>query len=328
VIRLGITDACGRDIHYMRVSVTDRCNFRCMYCMPPEGVRWLPPGSILTYEEIERVVRVAVQLGVSKVRLTGGEPLVRKGIVTFVRTLAAIPGITDLAMTTNASLLGQYAKDLKEAGLTRINISLDTLRTERFQAMTGRNHLRRVLHNIEAAEKIGFAPLKINVVVMKHVNEDELVDFARLTLEKPYQIRFIEYMPFKGSAEDGNRLVTVTRMKEILAAGGYKTLLPEPRGTGPAMVYRLPSGIGTVGFITPVTNHFCQSCNRIRLTADGRIKPCLLSDTEVDIKSALRSGATDRELQQMLQQTVWQKPRRHHLDANPVLARGMSKIGG
>lgn len=326
---MGIADALGRNICYLRVSVTDRCNFRCAYCMPSNGVEWISHQEILSYEEIERVIRIAARLGVYKVRITGGEPLMRKGLVPFIRNVAAIPGILDLALTTNGGVLSEYAIALKEAGLTRVNISLDTLQPERFKKVTGRDMLPNVLAGIDSAYHAGLTPIKINVVVMKDVNEDELTDFARMTLDKPYQIRFIEHMPFQSAHGKNDKLVPASRMKEILAAGGFATLLPESKGDGPAQVFRIPGAQGSLGFISPVSRHFCEQCNRIRMTADGRIKPCLLSDHEYNIKELLRSGCTDQELEDYLLNAVWQKPNQHLLNEDgPELHRGMSKIGG
>lgn len=325
---MGISDALGRNIHYLRISVTDRCNFRCTYCMPPEGVQWIPHGEILRYNEFERIIRVAAQMGIDKVRITGGEPLVRKDIISFIGDVARIPGIRDLSMTTNASLLAECAAPLKEAGLARVNISLDTLRAERFMQLCGLDMLPRVLAGIEQAQKLGLTPVKINMVVMKGVNDDELADFVRLTLHKPYQIRFIEHMPFQTCGKGNQRLVPVEEMKAILAAQGFSKLLPEQHGNGPAEVFRIPGAMGTLGFISPVTSHFCIRCNRIRLTADGRIKPCLLADQEYNVKELIRSGCSDAELQDFLYDVIWHKLDQHHLDDTTILRRGMSKIGG
>lgn len=327
-MKLGICDALGRDINYLRVSVTDRCNFRCSYCMPQEVVQWLPHKEILCYEEILRIIRISAELGISKVRITGGEPLVRRDLIPFIAKVARVSGIQDLALTTNGSLLGEYAQDLKNAGLKRVNVSLDTLKPDRFTQLANRDALHKVLCGIESAVQAGLTPIKINVVVMRDINTDELADFARLTLQKEWQIRFIEYMPFQNCFSDKNLLVPVEEMKEILAANGFHILHPQASGNGPAQNYKLPHARGIIGFITPVTQHFCSQCNRLRLTADGRIKPCLLSNTEFDIKSLLRSGASDEELREFLRETVWAKPAQHKLDTQPVLQRGMSKIGG
>lgn len=325
---MGICDALGRNINYLRVSVTDRCNFRCAYCMPQEDVQWLPHKEILSYEEILRIIRVFTLLGISKVRITGGEPLVRRDLIPFIAEVAQIPGIHDMAMTTNGSLLGEYAQDLKKAGLKRVNVSLDTLKPERFTKLSGCDALPRVLSGIAGAAQAGLTPIKINVVVMRDINTDELADFARMTLHEAYHIRFIEYMPFQSCLEGKNSLFSVDEMKRTLAASGFDTLIPQASGDGPAQNYKLPQGRGIIGFITPMTQHFCTRCNRLRLTADGRIKPCLLSNAEFDVKTLLRSGITDEDLRDFLRQTVRAKPARHQLDEQPVLQRGMSKIGG
>lgn len=325
---MGISDALGRNIYYLRISVTDRCNFRCTYCMPPEGVQWIPHEEILRYNEFERIIRIAAHMGINKVRITGGEPLVRKDIISFIHDVSRIPGIQDTCMTTNASLLADSAAALKEAGLARVNISLDTLRPERFTQLCGRAMLPQVLAGIEQAHKVGLNPVKINMVVMKGVNDDEIVDFARMTLHKPYQIRFIEHMPFRSGGDGNKLLVPVAKMKAIMAVNGFDKLVPEEQGNGPANVFRIPGAMGTIGFITPVTSHFCQQCNRIRLTADGRIKPCLLSNQEYNVKELMRSGCSDAELQDFLYDIIWHKPDQHHLDTTTSLRRGMSKIGG
>ncbi|HBS58826.1 MAG TPA: GTP 3',8-cyclase MoaA [Firmicutes bacterium] len=322
-----MSDALGRNIHYLRVSVTDRCNFRCTYCMPPGGVQWIPHEEILRYQELIRIIRVAAQIGINKVRITGGEPLVRRGIVSFIHEVAQLPGIEDLSMTTNASLLAENVAALKKAGLSRVNISLDTLRADRFEHLCGRDVLSSVLAGIEQAQAAGLTPVKINMVGMKGVNDDELADFARMTLDKPYEIRFIEHMPFR--AAGGNKmLLPVAEMQAVLAAQGFDKLIPEAHGDGPADVYRVPGALGTLGFISPVTRHFCEECNRIRLTADGRIKPCLLSNQEYNIKQVMRAGCSDDELADYLRDVILHKPSHHHLDEEPTLRRGMSKIGG
>ncbi len=322
---MGFTDAYGRNISYLRVSVTDRCNFRCSYCMPTGATHWFPPREILSYDELLQIIRVAVKSGISKVRITGGEPLVRKDLVYFIAAIKKIPGIRDLSMTTNGSLLTQYAMQLKKAGLDRINISLDTLREERFTKIAGRSMFRQVLLGIESAEQAGFSP-KINVVVMKGINTDELLDFARISLEKPYEIRFIEYMPF--NSDDRNLLFTTSQVKKLLNESGWGNLTELPCGDGPASVFRFSNARGKIGFISPISNHFCNQCNRIRLTADGRLKPCLLSNTEFSIKKVLRAGASEDDLEKLIRRSIWQKPSQHDLSEIRVFRRGMSQIGG
>jgi len=346
-----LRDGFNRPINYLRISVTDRCNFRCFYCMPREGVPFKSHSEILTYEEMALVVRAAADLGISKVRLTGGEPLVRYGIVDFVRMLAEIPGIDDLAMTTNGALLAQHALALKEAGLRRVNVSLDTLNSERFARITGVAAFDKVLAGIEAAETVGLTPVKINVVAMRGVNDDEIVDFARLTLNRNWNVRFIELMPL-GSApmNSSDGYLSVQEIKEIirtlgslephlpahvageLSGGGCQEVPSAPihsDGNGPARYYRLSGAIGTIGFISPVSEHFCFSCNRLRLTSDGRLRPCLLWDYEMDIRTRLRSGATLDHIRQMLVDAAASKPKGHRLEERLAPeGRTMSEIGG
>ena len=327
-----INDAFNRPINYLRVSVTDRCNLRCVYCMPPEGVQLIPHEEILRYEEIELIVRAATSLGLSKVRLTGGEPLVRAGIVGLVRALANVPGIDDLAMTTNGLLLTQQARALAAAGLRRVNVSLDTLRPERFARLTRLGKLEQVLAGIEAAQAAGLAPVKLNTVVVRGLNDDEVVDIARTTLEHDWHVRFIELMPLVESADwaaDG--YVPASEIKarvETLgplapAAGAVKA------GNGPARYYRLPGARGTVGFITPVSEHFCFQCNRLRLTADGKLRPCLLRADEVDLRAPLRAGANEAEVANLIASAVHLKPEGHELARHRTPeGRTMSQIGG
>ncbi len=327
-------DAYNRPISYLRISVTDRCNLRCVYCMPPEGVPWRPHDQILSYEEIEPVVRAAAELGVSKVRLTGGEPLVRPGIVDLVRMLAGVPGVDDLAMTTNGILLGRYAADLAAAGLQRVNVSLDTLRPERFRRITARGELSEVWAGIEAARRAGLAPIKINTVVIRGLNDDEPVDFARRTLTESWHVRFIELMPLgvMGPMDDEwhDRVVTAPVIRaQIEATLGALEPAKASVGGGPARYYRLPGAMGTVGFITPISEHFCYQCNRLRLTADGQLRLCLLSDVEIDLRTSLRQGAGVAEVKALLLEGIQGKPMQHHLsDRQRPEKRVMSEIGG
>ena len=327
-------DAYNRCISYLRISVTDRCNLRCIYCMPPEGVAWRAHEEILRYEEIETIVRAATDLGITKVRLTGGEPLVRPGIVDLVRMLALVPGVDDLAMTTNGTLLAPNAAALAEAGLRRINVSLDTLRPERFQHITRRGQLEDVLAGIETARQVGLEPIKINTVVIRGMNDDEVVDLARKTMEEGWNIRFIEVMPVgDGSPADGgwhDRVVTGQEVKHrIEAALGPLEPAKMAAGNGPACYYRLPGAGGTLGFITPVSEHFCYRCNRLRLTADGQLRPCLLSDQEIDLRTPLRQGADAAHIRALLLEGIGSKPMQHHLDECQLPAgRVMSEIGG
>ncbi len=325
-------DAFERPIEYLRVSVTDRCNLRCVYCMPEEGVKFIPHSAILRYEEIVRIVRVAVGMGMKHVRLTGGEPLVRADIVELVRQLAAIPGLDDLSMTTNGIFLERYAEPLAEAGLKRVNISLDTLRPERFRRITRLGSLERVLRGREAALKAGLKPVKINVVVVRGLNDDEVVDLARLSLGADWHVRFIEVMPLGGGVHwRGDGVVPMTEVrKRIAEALGEPKPVRGPGGVGPARYYRLPGAKGTLGFISPVSDHFCFRCNRLRLTSDGKILPCLLSNKHVDLRGPLRKGISDEELRDIFLHAIRIKPWEHKpaemIGEEEVLP--MSCIGG
>ncbi len=325
---MGCVDRFNRDISYLRVSVTDRCNLRCVYCMPPDGVPWLPHANILRYEEIVRVVRVGASLGISKVRITGGEPLVRKGIASLVGMLAAIPGVDDLAMTTNGTLLAEHAQELADAGLHRVNMSLDTLRPERFRTITRCGALADVERGYRAAQEAGLTPIKFNMVLMRGVNDDEVVDFAQKTLSEAFHIRFIEEMPVGLSGRA--RFMPISEAREqIEAAFGPLEAVRLRAGNGPASYYRIPGAEGTIGFISAVTNHFCYRCNRLRLTADGNLRPCLLSNEEIPLREPLRSGISDEELRSLFLSAVAAKPERHHLLEGSIPGgRNMSQIGG
>jgi len=287
---------------------------------------------ILRYEEILQVVEAAVLAGISKVRITGGEPLIRKDMVGLCRMLADIEGLEDLALTTNGVLLEELALPLFEAGVRRINISLDTLIPERFEKITGRDYLYRVLSGIEHAESVGFFPIKINTVVMRGINDDEIEDFARLTFEKPRHVRFIELMPTNGrsSKNQSSLFVPVEEIVTQVKSVGDLCLEHETKSFGPARMCKLKGGIGKVGFITPMTWHFCGSCNRLRLTAEGKLRTCLFSETEIDIKKPLRKGISTEELIDVFRLAVKEKPQKHDLINNrgEVLGRGMYAIGG
>jgi len=326
-----LQDGFRRAINYMRISVTDRCNLRCVYCMPPEGVPWIPHPEILTFEEIERIVRATATVGMRKIRITGGEPLVRRDLVELVARLAAIPGIDDISMTTNAMLMPHFAASLAGAGLQRINVSLDTLRPERFARITRGGELTQVLAGIEAAERAGLAPIKINAVVLRGVNDDELLDLARLTLERPWHMRFIEAMPLGGNLPvEGEGFISADEIMERLATLGQLEECTGPNGNGPARYYRLPGALGTVGVISPMSHFYCESCNRVRLSADGRLRLCLFSDQEIDLRTPLRRGASETEIVEIFQRAILTKPERHHLvvgQSNCNL-RALSQIGG
>jgi cyclic pyranopterin phosphate synthase len=302
--------------------------------MPAEGVPWRPHDEVLRYEEIEIVARAAAEIGITKVRLTGGEPLVRRGISDLVRMVAAIPGIDDLAMTTNGILLGRHAAELADAGLGRVNVSLDTLRPERFQRITRCGKLADALAGIRAAREAGLTPVKINTVVVRGLNDDEVVDFARKSLIGEWHVRFIELMPFgMGGMIDEEwreRFVTAAEVRDrIEAALGPLEPAKMSVGGGPARTYRLPGAPGTLGFITPISEHFCYHCNRLRLTADGQLRPCLISDEEIDLRTPLRQGAGVDEIKVLLRVGIACKPRQHHLaEESPAEKRAMSEIGG
>ncbi|MFW6125899.1 MAG: GTP 3',8-cyclase MoaA [Chloroflexota bacterium] len=323
----GLSDAFQRPINYLRISVTDRCNLRCIYCMPEGGVSLVPHDEILRYEELLTVARAAASMGINKLRLTGGEPLVRADLTELVRMLCSIPGMDDVSLTTNGILLRRYATELRQAGLDRVNVSLDTLDRERYRRITRLGRLDDVLEGIEAAKSAGLEPVKVNMVVMQGINDDEVWDFGRLTMSEGWHVRFIELMPF--AADDHLGSVPTSEVKERLhALGPLEPCLPG-HGNGPAKYFRFPHATGTVGFISPVTEHICFNCNRMRLTADGKLRPCLLSDYEVDLKGPLRLGASAEELKGLIRQAVAAKPERHHLgEGLQPHARPMGQIGG
>ena len=325
----GLSDSFQRPINYLRISVTDRCNLRCVYCMPEEGVGLMSHKDILTYEEIYTVVKVAAGLGINKVRLTGGEPLVRLGLADLVKMLAGIAGIDDLSLTTNGILLAQHAAALKKAGLHRVNVSLDTLKPERFQKITRCGELQDTLKGIEVARAVGLNPVKINMVVMAGVNDDELVDFARKTVDDGWHVRFIEYMPVIADDPVATRLFSVKEMRKRIESLGKFEPWKVDVGNGPAKYFRLPGAKGTIGFITPDTEHFCYQCNRLRLTADGKLRLCLLNEDEIDLREPLRSGASVEELKTLIAKATAAKPQGHHLaDGNIHKGRPFSQVGG
>jgi cyclic pyranopterin phosphate synthase len=326
----GPLDSFGRSINYLRISVTDRCNLRCLYCMPPEGVPQISHSEILSYEEIWTVVRVAAELGIYKIRLTGGEPLVRADSPKLIKMLSQIEGIEELSLTTNGTFLKKYALELKQAGLSRVNVSLDTLKPDKFRYITRLGKLKTVLEGIEAAKEAGFGPVKINTVVMRGINDDEILDFARMTYEDGWHVRFIELMPFKGVAE----FVPSVELRQHISLLGKLEPCPdsiEITGNGPAMYYRLAGARGTIGFISPLTEpSFCSRCNRMRLTSDGKLRPCLLGEDEIDLKIPLRNNASMEELKSLILKAVASKPEHHNLEGGNIrlVNRKMSQIGG
>ncbi len=325
-----IQDKYKRIIDYMRISIIDRCNLRCVYCMPAAGVRPLEHKSILSYEEIIKIVRIAAGLGVRKVRLTGGEPLIRKNLPYLVESISAIGGIEDISLTTNGTLLKKHARSLAAAGLRRVNVSLDSLSPERFREITRGGDIRSVLEGIREAEEAGLLPIKINMVPIRGLNDWEIEEFAQLTMQTAYQVRFIEFMPI-GAREmwSNEKYLASEEIKARVSA--IAPLVPvKARRAGPARYFRFENAPGVIGFISPLTHHFCASCNRLRLTSDGKLRPCLFSDTEIDLKSAMRSGAPDVEIERILRLSVEIKPQGHTITCgkNPSDLRPMSGIGG
>lgn len=335
-------DSHGRTIDYLRISLTDRCNLRCIYCMPAEGIEQVSHNDILTFDEILRLVRVAASMGVRRVRLTGGEPLVRKGVTGLVRDLHAIEGIEDISLTTNGVLLSRMASELRQAGLTRVNISLDTLDPDQFTHITRLGKIEDVLQGIQASLEAGFNPVKVNAVAVKSLNQDYLA-FAKLSIDRPLHVRFIEYMPVgnsQGSCGAGWGPEDVISCDDIRAevnkgakAKGIGELIPvdsahKPNGGGPARYFSFPNALGTVGFISPLSRHFCGECNRLRLTSTGGLRPCLFSDKEYDVKRALRTQ-NDDELRALLAQALNTKPEEHHEgDHAHATNTNMNAIGG
>jgi GTP 3',8-cyclase len=326
-----LVDSHHRVIDYLRVSITDLCNLRCVYCRPPEGVKLLSHNEILRYEEILTLVEVARDMGIRKIRVTGGEPLVRRGVLGFLARLAHLGGIEDLGLTTNGVLLPAMARELKDAGLRRINVSLDSLRPEIFTTITGSDHLDRVLEGISLALNVGFDPVKINVVLLKGVNEPDVPAFARLTLEKPVDVRFIERMPFgpDPSPRSPDPFSAFDALDMIRQQVGELTPLDRDSLDGPATMFKLAGAKGRVGIIDPITGHFCGTCNRLRLTARGTLRPCLLGSDEIDVRTALRRGAPREELAQLLRLAVAAKPGGHRsTPAGIGISGGMNLIGG
>ena len=323
-------DRFGRSISYLRISLTDHCNLRCVYCMP-EDMSFRPSKELMQDDEVMLFVQLFAQLGFHKFRLTGGEPTVRAHIVDLVREITLTPGVRSLTMTTNGVLLSRLALPLAEAGLDRVNISLDTLDPQKFQLLTRWGKLEDVWEGIMAAEDAGLTPVKINAVVVQDYNESDVVDVARLTLEYPWQVRFIEMMPFAGDTSlQTNHLVTAETMQSIITSAlGELTVVNGGKLDGEARLYRLPGAKGDLGFISSVTQPFCNSCTRARLTADGRLRLCLLRDGEVDLLTPLRGGTSINELRQLILDGIWEKPWGHGLDEGLIpLNRVMSEIGG
>lgn len=321
-----LIDSYHRHINYLRISVTDRCNLRCIYCMPETGVPWIPHSEILTYEEIATVVRVGANMGINKIRVTGGEPTTRAELPKLIELLTDINGIDEVSLTSNGILLKHQALALKKAGLHRINISLDTFKQERYKNITRLGNLQDALDGIEAAKDAGLNPVKIDMVVIKGINDDEVVDFARKTYEQGWHIRFIEMMPLSSI----NGLVSESEIRNRIDSLGKIEPSSPPKGNGPAKYYCLQGAKGTIGFISPVTKPFCHLCNRLRLTSYGQLCSCLLSDDGVDLKKPLRnSKLPEEEIRRLMVKLVALKPAQHELANNELaLTRKMSQIGG
>lgn len=319
-----------RTISYLRLSVTDRCNLRCMYCMAEEGIQFIPHADILTYEEMLRLVRLCARRGIRKVRVTGGEPLVRKGFTGFLESLCRIEGLEEVALTTNGVLLKRYAEEIRNCGICRINISLDSLRPERFFRITGRDCFEQVWEGIEEAERVGFNPIKINVVAMKGVNDDEVLDFAALAQRKPYHIRFIELMPIGRNGWNPETFMSTDEIFEQLQSMGNLAPVPSHPYDGPARRFRMDGSRGEIGLIGALSHHFCSVCNRLRLTAEGSLRGCLFSDEETDLKTPLRRGEGDDVLLELIEWTIENKPESHGLLAQGPrkCVRQMHSIGG
>jgi len=327
-----LKDSFGRIINNLRISVTDRCNFRCSYCMPENGMTWMKKHELLSYEEIERLVKIFSKLGIKKIRLTGGEPLMRKDLHLLVKMISSIAEIEDLALTTNAYFLAEQADALFKAGLHRINISLDSLDPIKFSKITRRNYYDKVWEGIEAVSALGIGPIKINAVLIRGINDDEIINFAQLSRRRSFVIRFIEFMPI--GAEDGwsiDKVVPTREAIEAIERGiGIKLVPIEYRGNQPADRFAFEDGVGDIGFISSVSDPFCSHCNRIRLTSDGKLRTCLFSLNETDFKKLLREGADDETIGQLLVDLVWKKEPGHLINRPGFVrpSRTMSQIGG
>ncbi len=326
----GVFDAYGRQMSYLRISLTDRCNFRCVYCMPAIGMQFQPRDELLTDDELLRAVGLCARIGFTKLRLTGGEPTIRPHLVELVRAMKSFPGIEEISMTTNALLLSRNAEELKMAGLDRINVSLDTLDPDRFKLMTRGGRLDLVWAGLEAADAAGLTPIKINSVILRGQNDHEVGDLAALTLERDWQMRFLEMMPMEGvgTVYDESLVTSAETRRRLEDRFGPLEAIETPPGD-PARVWKIPGARGTVGFISPISAPFCADCNRVRLTADGKLRLCLLRNDEVELRELIRSGATDDQLERQLRQGIWRKPWGHGIaEGDRNIGRGMSQIGG
>jgi len=325
-----LIDRFHRHVNYLRISITDRCNLKCAYCVPRGRVPKLRHKEILTYEEILRLVRISTRMGICKVRITGGDPLVRKGVYGFLKALNEIPGLRDISLTTNGVFLVENLQKIEAAGIKRLNISMDTLNRKKFKKITGRDAFDRVWEGITLAEQMGFHPIKLNAVAIRGVNDDELEDLAALSYTHPFHIRFIEYMPIGDRNLAVDKPLFAPEIKSRIEKLGELVPVENSVSDGPARRYRLKGAMGEVGFISALSHHFCDTCNRLRLTSNGRLRPCLLSDVEEDIKGPMRRGETDRELTNIFLKALRHKQSGHHLvrhDSDKVHTQ-MSCIGG
>jgi cyclic pyranopterin phosphate synthase len=323
-------DSFDRSIDYLRISVTDRCNLKCIYCRPSTGLKYFNNSEIITDEEIVRFIGIAHKHGLRKVRITGGEPLMRRNITSLISSIKSI-GIQDLSLTTNGIKLSGLANDLKKAGLDRVNISLDTMDASRYRAITNGGNIHNVWESIHEAERVSLSPVKINTVPIKGLNDDEILDFASLTLDRNFHVRFIEFMPAmrNGMWEQYKYISSADVLKKIRTLGNIESF--EFRGKGPSRNFRIRGAVGVIGIISPLSDHFCSYCNRLRLTSIGKIRPCLFSKEEIDIKSPMRNGASDQEIEQLYCHAIKSKPERHLLNDNIPLGspiEAMSQIGG
>ena len=326
-----LADQFNRPITYLRISVTDKCNLRCVYCMPEQGLPWLPKADILSYEEIAQLVRAAASVGVRSVRLSGGEPLIRKNLARLVEEIAAIDGIGDIALSTNGLLLEDQIDALASAGLSRVNVSLDTLREDRFLEIARRPGLERVLSGIDAAIARGLEPVKINCVVMRGYNDDEIAAFAQWTKERAVYVRFIELMPVQDNVDvQRDAYMSADEILERVRAIGELQDVSGPGGNGPARYFAFPGAPGAVGVISPLSHDYCERCNRVRLTANGRLRLCLFGDHEIDLRTPLRAGASQSAIADLLRSAMLIKPERHHLKLGEASSRmrAFSEIGG
>ncbi len=327
---LKLIDPYNRHLNYLRISITDRCNLKCIYCVPRDLIPRLSHDEILTYEEILRLVRIGIRLGISKIRVTGGEPLVRKGVYGFLTDLSGLDGLADLSLTTNGVSLKTNLNKIKAAGINRINISLDTLNRTKFENITGFDLFDQVWQGIEMALGMGFHPIKLNIVALKGINDDELTDMARLSFDYPLHIRFIEYMPMGESQIGNGPLLLAPEIKRRISVLGRLIPVPNTKNDGPAQRYHFEGAAGEIGFIHALSHHFCDRCNRLRLTARGQLRPCLLSDHHEDVRGIMRTGGTDEQLAEVFFKAVRHKPSDHNLAIqNPSRVCGqMSSIGG